>query len=580
MYNEYEIRPIPLSVGHCRKMVEEFLAANSLRLEAVDYYACVFRLGNDEEILAGGGLKGNVIKCVAVGQELRDEGFSSRLISHLMSEAQAHGYHSTKVFTKPENIDIFESMGFHTIARARHAILLENGKALADYCKYLSSLRKDGLTGAIIMNANPFTRGHQYLISQAARRVDWLYVIVVKEESTLQPFSFTYNERKAMIETGTKEMENITVVEGSSFQISSVTFPTYFLKHIDEATDTQITLDLDIFTNHIAKHLGVSMRFVGSEPADPLTCRYNQIMSELLPQKGIEVVEIERLSDPEPVSASLVRKHLANHSLAKASQLVPETTLPYLLARLATDALQQELDLTPKPGLVDKEDNGAHQDMNYAMMCKSIATLRPYFVRMALLNTSEPDFINNLKQTGIEAEEAMLQATGVVNTHRGAIFAMGITIAAMTDCGEKALSDVISRIASALHNSHSTTSEKPSHGTIVREKYGVGGAMAQALSGYKDLFQSWLPFYRANKQSPKAAHLTLLHIMSEIEDTNIYYRTDENGNKYVQEASRALLSNYSDYAMQRLNKEFVSKGISPGGAADMLALTLFVDSLV
>ena len=270
---------MPLSVTHCRRQIETFLAANNLRLEPVDYYACVFRLGNDEEILAGGGLHGDVIKCVAVGQEIRDEGFSARLISHLISESQQRGFHSVKVFTKPENQTIFESIGFHTIAQSPDAIMLEMGSALSDYCQYLRSLSQSSnnnqICGVVEMNANPFTRGHLYLLEKAASQVDHLYVIVVREDISIHSeCHFSYPERKSMIETGTRHIKNITVVDGSSFQISSVTFPTYFLKQVDSATDTHIALDLDIFVRSIAPSLGVSVRFVGSEPAATMVSQF------------------------------------------------------------------------------------------------------------------------------------------------------------------------------------------------------------------------------------------------------------------------------------------------------------------
>ena len=126
-------------------------------------------------------------------------------------------------------------------------------------------------------------------------------------------------------------------------------------------TSTHITLDLDLFARHIAPALGVKTRFVGSEPIDELTARYNELMQEQLPQHGIEVKTVERLTEGgQAVSASRVRQALADGSLNQASALVPATTVPYLIAHLATDALRVELNTTPKPGLVDRNDNGAH----------------------------------------------------------------------------------------------------------------------------------------------------------------------------------------------------------------------------
>lgn len=152
-----------------------------------------------------------------------------------------------------------------------------------------------------------------------------------------------------MIAEGCSDIDNVTVCEGSDYQISQTTFPTYFLKRLDDATDTQITLDLDIFCKHIATALNVSKRFVGSEPADALTSRYNELMSTLLPKQGIEVVEIPRLKTDRVVSASLVRQYIADGDLYSAIKYVPDTTVPFVLSQFAVKALIAELDATPKP---------------------------------------------------------------------------------------------------------------------------------------------------------------------------------------------------------------------------------------
>ena len=149
--------------------------------------------------------------------------------------------------------------------------------------------------------------------------------------------------------------------EGSDYAISAATFPTYFLKKLDDATDTQIALDLDLFVNHIAKPLGVTVRFAGSEPEDALTRRYNELMAEILPN----FVEIPRLEqNGNPISATSLRRALDKGNLKEAMEYIPVSSTPYLVADLAERALRLELDTTPKPGLVDRQDNGAHKDMD------------------------------------------------------------------------------------------------------------------------------------------------------------------------------------------------------------------------
>lgn len=588
MYNEYEIRPLPLSVASCREQVERFLQSNGLRLDAVDYYAGVFKHGDDETILAGGGLQGDVMKCVAVGGALRAEGFSSRLVSHLLSEALGQGFSSVKVFTKPTNEGIFADMGFKTIACGDKAILMENGDGLKNYKAYLQGIsaqmgaRDDAAAtgmaheravGGIVMNANPFTRGHRFLIEQASKRCQRLYVIIVREDCS----QFSYAERMAMVREGVADLGNVTVVEGSCYAVSSATFPTYFLKERDEGTDTQIDLDLDLFATHIAPALGVTVRFVGSEPLDALTRRYNERMKEELPRRGIDVVEMERL---DGISASLVRSRLSEGDFKGAANLVATSTYPYLLGWVATSSLRKELDLTPKPGLVDRHDSGSHADMDYALMAKSIHALRPYLSALAKASATVLD-VGRIREIGMDAEKAMLAATGGVNTHRGALFALGLSVSVASFLlhhdGRIDMERMRKETAAVAHQ---FPTPQQTHGNKVKERHGVGGALDTAREAWPLLFADWLPFYRRQRGDEHAAHKTLLRIMATLDDTNVYYRGGAEAAQRVKEEAERLLNGFTVYGLKDLNTRFVRKNISPGGSADMLALTLFFDSVL
>lgn len=595
---DYEIHNVPLSVPLWRRKVERFLEANQLRPDELDYYAIVTEPDGDE-ILAGGGLKEDIIKCVAVSPQLRDAHLSNLLVSHLISEAAQRGYQSVKVFTKPQNRAVFESFGFHLLGEAPLAILMENGHGLKNYCRYLRScveaqpqcLSKQSIpevsalpaVGVIVMNANPFTLGHRFLIEQAARQVERLFVIPVKEERSL----FAYDERKAMIEAGCSDLANVIVLEGSCYIISSATFPTYFLKQLSDAADTHMLLDIDIFRRHIAPALGASVRFVGSEPSDALTGRYNKLLQEHLP--CVQVVERKQL-DGKVISASLVRKALQEGRFADAAALVPTPTLPYLLAHLACDALRQELDATPKPGLVDCHDNGAHADMDYRLMLRSIEALRPYFVKLAQAGQQGKADHATISAIGIEAERTMLAATGGVNTHRGALFALGLAIVArarvtryqsnkvtryqsnkVTKCQE-GLQATIAQIAQAFPDTQGT------HGSRAVSQYQAKGAMAMAREGYAQLFSDWLPFLHDLKQQgdPHAYHKTLLRIVSQLDDTNILHRCGFEVAQRVKDEALETLNDFSIVRLEAMNRHFITENISPGGAADMLALTLFI----
>lgn len=602
--NRHYISEAPLSLNSVRRRVEAFLTANGLRLAPLDRYVVVTRDEDGDEILAGGGLDGNVIKCVAVSESARSEGLMNILVSRLIVIAREEGRDSVKAFTKPENEGIFKSLGFALIASSPNAILMENGRGgLPEYRKYLESLARPGRNGAIVMNANPFTKGHRYLVEQAASQVDNLYVIVVKEDRS----RFPYVERKAMIEAGCAGLDNVIVCEGSDYAISAATFPTYFLKKLDDATDTQIALDLDLFVNHIAKPLGVTVRFAGSEPEDALTRRYNELMAEILPGTSVAVVRQAHQPDPElvkgsalrqarrpidfveiprleqkgkPLSATSLRRALDKGGFKEAMEYIPKSTVPNLVADLAERALRLELDTTPKPGLVDRRDNGAHKDMDYALMSKSISALRPYLTRLAVESAKDIDPAK-IKEIGIEAEKAMLKATGGVNTHKGALFCIGLSVAAASclACSTGAVEaysfkELVSRAASEIPSARGT------HGAEAKRSFKAVGALENARGAYPELFADWLPYYLSLEGDPFRCHKTLLHIMTTLDDTNILHRRGAEGLARAKSEAARLLEDFSESGLSSLNKDFIRENISPGGSADMLSLTIFIESII
>ena len=591
-----EILQLHPTVPRQRHRIEQFLAASGLRLDDVDYYA-VLTDESTGEIIAGGGLKGAVVKCVAVADGHKGEAVANTMVSHLIAEANAKGYQCVKLFTKPQNRPLFESLSFRLLAEAPQAILMETGVGgIGKYCEGLRRIREtsnsvesnDGIEcndGIIIMNCNPFTLGHRYLIEQSAKQVRRLYIVVVREDCSM----FSYEERKAMVDQGVRDLGNVVVCDGSDYSVSATTFPTYFLKQLSEASDTQMTLDIDIYRRHIAPALQANVRFVGSEPTDPLTRRYNELMGLMLPN----VRELPRLEkDGQPVSASRVRKAIVENNLAEASRLVPPTTLPYIIAHLATRALKTELNTTPKPGLVDSHDSGAHRDMDHALMMRSIRAMHPYFVRLALLGYSDvlpchEDIVN----TGLEAEKAMFAATGGVNTYKGALFSMGLAVVAAAQLAHSTtqlphsatkvspqsfISNTIISLAARFPDTSGT------HGSRAKQLATPGvrlkSALDNARDGYSELFSEWLPFYESRRKNADSyvIHRTLLRIMCDLDDTNIVYRTSYDTMQQVKIESRRLLEDFSEAGMDAMNRDFISRNISPGGSADMLSLVVFL----
>lgn len=597
------------SIPRQRRRIEQFLGDNGLRLDDVDYYAALVDETTDE-IVAGGGLKGGVIKCVAVADGHKGEAVANQIVSHLIAHANADGHQCVKLFTKPQNQKMFESMSFRLLAEAPKAILMETGiGGIKRYCEELESEKgkvksekSNGKlhhlnpstpqpimppSGIIIMNCNPFTLGHRYLIEQAAQQVQTLYILVVREDCSM----FGYDERKTMIVRGVAHINNVVVCDGSEYSISATTFPTYFLKSLSDASDTQMTLDIDLYRRHIAPALGATVRFVGTEPDDPLTRRYNELMKSMLP----DVREVARLQQSGvAVSASRVRKAIVENHLALAARLVPPTTVPYIVAHLATRALKAELNTTPKPGLVDTHDSGAHRDMDHALMMRSIRAMHPYFVRLATLgyDSTQLPAHDDIVSIGIEAEKAMFNSTGGVNTYKGALFSMGLAltaatyiigrgkVATTTHGKEYVPGDLLSAIIIQLANGFPDT--RGTHGSQAKQLAQAGGSLKSALDnareGYSQLFGEWLPFYetRIKGDDSYVKHKTLLRIMCDLDDTNIVYRTDYATMQQVKTQARHLLEDFSEAGIDDLNRDFVSRNISPGGSADMLALVVFL----
>lgn len=641
-----EIQTLNPTTPRQRQRIEAFLKRNGLRFDDMHYYAAI--TDDDGEMIAGGGLKGNVIKCVAVDDAHKGEAIANTLISHLIAHANEEGHSNVMLFTKPKNRQLFESLSFRLLAEAPEAVLMETGiGGINNTVEQLKKIKEEGevckennqeckkeektnlnittpqhlnpstpqplttttpLRGVVVMNCNPFTLGHRYLIEQAAKQVERLFVMVVREDCSL----FAYTERKAMVEQGVAHLKNVTVIDGSEYAISQATFPTYFLKRLDDAADTQMLLDLDLFRRHIAPALGTTVRFVGTEPTDQLTRRYNQLMHDVL----ADVRETARLEkEGNAVSASRVRKAMEQGDMSTIRQLVPPTTLPYIIAHLATQALQAELDTTPKPGLVDKDNNGAHRDMDYALMQRSIDTLRPYFVKLALLGCADAlPTHTSIRDIGIEAEKAMLSATNGVNTHKGALFSMGLAVVAAVHEERKiaaneeqilkernggedvlvSLQTTIKALAASFPDTNGTHGSKAkllSKGTTA-----IKGALDNAREGYEMLFAEWLPFYieRRKERDAYTLHKTLLRIMCDLDDTNVIYRTDLAAAEEVKQEARALLDNFSKahtaedkekriaaelLALKDMDKRYTARNISPGGAADMLSLTIFIGSI-
>lgn len=279
----------------------------------------------DGRVTACGALAGHTIKQLAVDPEFEGLGLMASVLSALISEAMARGVHRLFLCTKPGNLRMFGSMGFHVIAETAEAVLLENRRGGID--SFLESIPKyEGLCGAVVCNCDPFTLGHRHLIEYAADHCDNLYVFAVSEKGSM----FSPEERLDMIRKGTADIANCHVFESDMYLISRATFPAYFVRDESRADLVKSDLDLELFCGKIAPALGISVRFAGEEPFSPVTRAYNERMKELLPERGIRFVEIPRLSE---ISAGKVRALIRDGEAEKTKELVPESTYEVIQSR-------------------------------------------------------------------------------------------------------------------------------------------------------------------------------------------------------------------------------------------------------
>lgn len=319
------------NVRRLRK-VKEFLKENNLELSSdIEFFV----IGKEaEKIVACGGLSGKVLKCIAVTTERRGEGLILKVMTELLNLAYNRNQNDLFLFSTPKNIEFFQDCGFTLIEECPgEVILMENNKNLQIYQKKLRKLKKDGsVIGAIVMNANPFTLGHRYLVEEASKRSDWLHLFVVKEDAS----EFKFDDRVNLIKKGTCHLKNVTIHEGSDYIISKATFPTYFIKDKGMINEFHAKLDLNVFKNQLAPYLGITHRFVGTEPYCAVTNNYNQNMKKILKKKdrksaAIEVVEIDRIEfDKQAISASRVRKLLKEENYEELKSIVPSTTFEFL----------------------------------------------------------------------------------------------------------------------------------------------------------------------------------------------------------------------------------------------------------
>ncbi|WP_429971791.1 [citrate (pro-3S)-lyase] ligase [Fructilactobacillus sp. Tb1] len=337
--NNLEFRNINIKDADQFKQWHDFLQALGIgnfsqnEIEPLDGTIGIF---DDDKLVATGSYAGNVLKYIAVCNLNSENGaLFNRIVSQLLSILAQKDIFHVFVFTKPKYCKSFERVGFSLIVKDTDAAFLETGdQSIETYLANLPKFENAKNIGAIVMNANPFTRGHRYLIEQAAQQSDVLYVFVVSTDKSL----FTTKERTALIKEGTSDLDNVVVVPGGDYLVSYATFPAYFLKDTTEKIVYQTKIDALVFKNWIAKNLKIKTRYLGTEPESATTKVYNDTLKEILPPE-IKVVIIPRLTESNKyqiISARTVRRAIADDNLDKVKDLVPSTTYNFVSKNKAT----------------------------------------------------------------------------------------------------------------------------------------------------------------------------------------------------------------------------------------------------
>ncbi len=336
--SEYALTQVSLSDKRMLAQVDALLVENGITRDANLDYICAM-VDEENRVIATGSCFGATLRCFAVSQQHQGEGLLNEVVSHLMEYQMARGYTHLFLYTKIKSAKFFQSLGFYEIARVDGTLVfMENRRnGFPSYLSRLEKTARPGVSGAIVMNANPFTLGHQYLVETAAGRCDTLHLFLLSEDASLVPFGV----RKQLVQEGTAHLKNVVLHDSGPYIISNATFPSYFLKDDSAVIQGHAKLDLAIFVR-IARALGVTVRFVGEEPTSQVTGLYNEIMAAQLPENGIDCVILPRKEAlGKAISASTVRAALQAGDWQTLSQLVPQTTLDYFRSSEAEPVLRR-----------------------------------------------------------------------------------------------------------------------------------------------------------------------------------------------------------------------------------------------
>jgi len=303
-----------------------FLQKHGLDYEIdIEYAILVY---DRHEVIATASIAQKVMKCFAVHSDYSGQNVTGLMFKHLTEYLANKGITHYFVFTSPENEEIFKSFNMTRIVLTMNTVLLEGGDEITNVLMKLKKEYKvsDEKKSCVIINANPMTLGHLYLIEEAAKQSKELLIFVVSEDVS----SFPFEARFKIIKEATKHLSNVTVLPSLSYLVSRLSFPKYFLKEDVLIKEEQTLIDVLIYKEYYTKIFNINKRFVGTEPLSPNTSKYNEVLKRYL---GIKIEIIERKTHNEvPISASFIRKLIKRNHIVKIKEFVPEATYNYLLS--------------------------------------------------------------------------------------------------------------------------------------------------------------------------------------------------------------------------------------------------------
>lgn len=336
--SEYTISQVYPGDKTTLAQIDALLQQEGIRRDGnLDYTCAMF--DENYQVIGTGSCFGNTLRCFAVSGDHQGEGLLNQIITHLIEVQCARGNLRLFLYTKAKSAKFFGDLGFYEIARVEDTLVfMENRRdGFGSYLRELEKTKTGGRSAALVMNANPFTLGHQYLVETAAAACDTLHLFVVSEDASLVPFAV----RKKLVAEGVKHLPNVILHDSGPYIISNATFPSYFLKDGAAVIDGHARLDLAVFTR-IAKVLNITARYVGEEPTSQVTGLYNQIMCEQLPKAGIDCIVVPRKeANGRAISASTVRQCLQTGDWDTLETLLPRTTLDYFRSQEAAPVLER-----------------------------------------------------------------------------------------------------------------------------------------------------------------------------------------------------------------------------------------------